>query len=250
MFTIVTVTYNAESSLKKTIESVLVQNFQNFEYLILDGLSTDKTVEIAKSYISKFDERKISYQIISQKDEGIYDAMNKGVLSASGDWIYFLNAGDALYSKDILSKIYDVIEKNQDISVVYGDYLSLKRGKEILLHSKEVDNLPQQMICSHQCVLFKIEVQKKFLYDLKYRICADYNCLFKIYNAGYKFIKINDIIVIYPMDGISNTQLAKTYEDVINVRIENGALEKWTVKMILKKKWLKIKSLIKYLLKC
>ena len=103
-FTVITVTYNAEDVLAKTIESVLKQKCRPYEYLVFDGKSTDKTLDIADRYKTLFQEKGIRFVIVSEKDTGIYNAMNKGINAATGDFISFLNAGD-WYQEDALLNI-------------------------------------------------------------------------------------------------------------------------------------------------
>ena len=105
---IITVAFNEEKNIKKTIESVLNQTSDSFEYIICDGKSADKTVEIAKEYKNTFAEKGISYIINSEKNKGIYDGMNKGIDLATGDYIFFLNAGDWFYSDDVIENVVEV----------------------------------------------------------------------------------------------------------------------------------------------
>ena len=112
LFCVVTICYNAENTIKKTIESVLNQNSINYEYIIEDGSSNDSTVEIAESYSEKFKEKGISYKIISKKDDGIYDAMNKAVSVSEGRYVIFMNSDDCFYSKNVLSNVEKSLKSN------------------------------------------------------------------------------------------------------------------------------------------
>lgn len=104
-FTVITICLNAEENINDTIRSVLGQTCTDFEYIIKDGLSKDKTVEIAQSYNSAFLERGISYRIISQADQGIYDAMNQAVQEAQGEWVLYMNAGDIMANASVLEQV-------------------------------------------------------------------------------------------------------------------------------------------------
>ena len=103
--TIITVSFNEEKNISRTIESVLDQTSCDFEYIICDGKSADKTVEIAESYRARFAEKGVAYFVNSKKDKGIYDGMNNGIELATGDYVYFLNAGDWFYSNDVIEQI-------------------------------------------------------------------------------------------------------------------------------------------------
>jgi glycosyltransferase involved in cell wall biosynthesis len=167
---IITVVLNRKELLEKTIESIISQSNNNFEIVIIDGGSTDGTIEIIKKYSDN-----ISYWI-SEPDKGIYDAMNKGLKSATGDFVWFLNAGDEIYSDDTLQKI---VSLNVLPDVFYGDveYIDENRkelGTRIL--KKPPDNfswrsLLKGMVVSHQSFIIKKE--KSEFYNPDYKYCAD-----------------------------------------------------------------------------
>lgn len=125
---IITVCYNSEKTISKTIESVLRQKDVQLEYLIIDGASKDNTIQIAESYRNFFEQKGFSYRIQSEPDKGIYDAMNKGVMSASGDVIGILNSDDRYASEDVLSTVADVFWKSQT-ETLYGNLLYIKDEK-------------------------------------------------------------------------------------------------------------------------
>ena len=120
LISIVTVSFNSEKTIRQTIESVLNQTYTNIEYNIVDGASTDKTVEIATQYKDDFEAKGIKYIITSEKDKGIYDAMNKGMDRATGSWIIFMNAGDTFCDNEVIKNIFGYNDLS-DYSVIYGD---------------------------------------------------------------------------------------------------------------------------------
>ena len=122
---IITVCYNSEKTISKTIESVLRQTNALFEYLIIDGASKDNTVQIAESYREQFVQKGIAYHIQSESDKGIYDAMNKGIRSATGDIIGILNSDDRYATEDVLSTVIDAFERTQT-ETIYGNLLYIK----------------------------------------------------------------------------------------------------------------------------
>ena len=128
---IITVSYNSEKTISKTIESVYKQNYQDFEYIIIDGQSNDKTLDIIKQYKTIFKEKMIW---VSEKDKGIYDAMNKGLKMASGEVVGLLNSDDFYTSRDILSTIYENFSKEKNIDAIYGDvhYIDTNKSKRII----------------------------------------------------------------------------------------------------------------------
>ena len=199
---IITVSYNCVDEIEMSIKSVLEQDYPNIEYIIIDGASTDGTVDVIKKY-----ENMISYWI-SEPDKGLYYAMNKGICISTGEWIYFLNAGDKLETNNTISRIF--ADKNYDnIHVLYGSVLS-KRNNGIIKIEPEHPFFDKghrflSMGLSHQGVFVRGWLCKKYLFDTKYRCCADFDMLFRIHAAGYTFFRINVIIAeIEGRGGFSN----------------------------------------------
>lgn len=196
LITIITVCYNAASTIEQTIISVLNQTYPNIEYIIIDGKSTDGTIEIIKKY-----DNKISYWI-SEPDRGIYDAMNKGVKSATGEWTNFMNSGDTFYSNTIINDIfynsvlpYDVIYGNTNY-VYYNGSIIKKAGR---VTSKNY------MPFTHQSSFVKTSLLKSLGFDYQYKICADRSLFYKIFSNKKKFQNINLTISNYEAEkGISS----------------------------------------------
>ena len=133
--TLTTVTFNGAKTISKTIESVLNQTFTDFEYLIIDGLSKDNTVKIAESYRQQFESKGIVYRIISEKDNGMYDALNKGIALAKGEIIGNINSDDWL-EPDALEYISKVFDEEQ-FDMFYGDLRIIKNNGSFIKHSKK-----------------------------------------------------------------------------------------------------------------
>jgi glycosyltransferase involved in cell wall biosynthesis len=197
-FSIIIPTYNSEKTLHKCLESVVNQSFKDFEILIIDGVSTDHTLEIAKS----FNDNRIKISL--EKDEGIYDAMNKGVRLAQGKWLYFLGSDDVLYDSDVLSDIVIFIEKNIQVDFVYGDVI-FKKNQNVYAGEFDRVKLCFQNIC-HQAIFYKKNLFKILgLYNLKYKIWADWDFNMRCFLHPDINIKyIDRIIAIFnDEDGIS-----------------------------------------------
>lgn len=124
-FTIITICLNMEKEIGKTIDSVLHQTCTDFEYIIKDGISKDRTVGIAESYAPAFAERGIPYRILVQPDKGIYDAMNQATCEAQGEWVLYMNAGDMFASSDVL-RMAEQSGKLETADIVYGDRIGIK----------------------------------------------------------------------------------------------------------------------------
>lgn len=197
--TIITVSFNNKSTIKETIESVFSQNYSNIEYIIIDGNSQDGTQEIIKQY------NKIVF--ISEQDNGIYDAMNKGIKLATGKYIQFLGADDRLIDSNVISTIVKELNENVDILstgiFMVDEKLRLKKyGGNLIARDKE--KYDGSMI-PHPGFFVKTTLMKKFLFDEKYKIAADYKFFLECYlNKDIKFKFIDIATVYFSLTGISS----------------------------------------------
>ncbi len=171
-FSIITVCFNAEEYIEDTIKSVLSQSYGDFEYIIKDGQSADRTMEIVHN-LTDNDNR---VMIIQGKDKGIYDAMNIAVLAACGEYIFFLNAGDLFAIKDVLRKVSEYIY-NHDADILYGNVIERdKTGSHLRIYTEKNCRLWYYSfgacLC-HQGMFCKKELFQKKIFDIRYRVCAD-----------------------------------------------------------------------------
>lgn len=204
---IVTVCYNSEKTIKETFESVLTQEYDNYEYIVIDGKSSDKTLEIINEYNVKFN-GKMKY--ISEKDNGIYDAMNKGIKMSTGEIIGLLNSDDYYINKYTLKKINENFTDNID-----GTYAN------IIMLEDRVLNIPERKLSSgegnyhfgwvpiHPTLYLKKYVYEDIgLYNQKYPISADYEFMIKLLRTKkYKLKYINDFLVCMRSGGASTDGL-------------------------------------------
>jgi glycosyltransferase involved in cell wall biosynthesis len=201
IISVITVVYNSEKLLERTILSVLNQSYTNIEYVIIDGASTDTTVDIIKKYSES-----LAFWI-SEPDKGIYDAMNKGINHIRGEWIIFMNSGDIFYSDQVVEHIFDQYYIPENKIIIYGDtildYGNYKKMKRASYPSK----LWKRMIFSHQSSLIRTDIMKQYYFDISYRIAADYNLFISLWNdfGDDIFYKIDITISCYDAkEGISN----------------------------------------------
>ncbi|MDR1878597.1 MAG: glycosyltransferase [Bacteroidales bacterium] len=174
---IITVTYNAERWIEQTIQSIISQSYSGIEYIIVDGASTDATLDIIKKY-----EPHIA-RCISEPDKGLYDAMNKGLHLATGNYVWFINAGDSIYDKDTVQKIVEKLSKEQLPDIVYGETEIINAHGDSLgmrrLHAPKQLNWQHfkwGMLVCHQSFIVKRSIAEN--YDLQYNYTADYDwCL-------------------------------------------------------------------------
>jgi glycosyltransferase involved in cell wall biosynthesis len=195
---IITVSYNSAQTIKDTIESVLNQSYSNIEYILIDGNSQDKTVDIIKLYKQKFKDKKIGYKWISEPDKGIYHAMNKGIKMSKGDIIGILNSDD-WYSKDAISEIVS-INKNNTRSVISGKKNKVNFQKEILDTVQNKKNVKKYiyktMPLNHPATFVHKTIYEHIgHFDTQYKLSADYDFIFRAYKAGAKFLFTDKVIV-------------------------------------------------------
>lgn len=197
LFSIVTINFNNKNGLEKTIQSVLLQNCKIFEFIVVDGNSTDGSVELLKKTI-------IIDKLIVEHDKGIYDAMNKGVKVATGKYLWFLNSGDCFYSESTLANCAKILDSNNSFDIYYGNVLveypgNYSRVKE----AKEIENLWNKLSFSHQGVFCKTDILKKFKFDLNLKIIADQAFFYKCKLAGFSFFYVNQMLGIIEPGGYS-----------------------------------------------
>lgn len=202
---IITICRNAELSIEKTIQSVISQTYADVEYIIVDGKSSDKTLEIVKKY------KKNISRIVSEPDKGLYDAMNKGVLLATGDIIYFLNSGDRLHGPDVIKKIVPLF-KNEDYDLVYGDVFLFEENKISPKYLKRQDNVDRLFLVNdnvcHQSIFAKKSLFIKYgLFELDFPICADFAWFLKLFLEKEVNKKhVNLVVADYLLGGISSNR--------------------------------------------
>jgi glycosyltransferase involved in cell wall biosynthesis len=206
---IITVCLNSAKTIERAIFSVITQTYKNVEYIIIDGGSTDGTLNIIKRYASNIS------KWISEPDKGIYDAMNKGIAMATGDLVAFLNSDD-WYNDDAIEYVANQAESSNaeifcyEVNVWEGDVLQKSRSNL----TKDIANLRIRMIFNHQGVFAKRKLFEEFgLFNTKYIIASDYDWLLRMYNKGVKMQISNYVVANFLRGGISTTRpLEVNYE--------------------------------------
>ena len=199
---VITVCYNAVQGIEKTIMSVLEQTYSDIEYIVIDGGSVDGTLDVIRKYKDK-----VSYYV-SEPDNGIYDAMNKGVRTATGEWITFLNAGDHYYSNTSVEDVFSH-EILPDTDVVYGFQVHSYDYGKFVRKRLPLTFFNSGMPFGHESSFVRSGVMKRIGFDTSYRIAADYNFFYKLYVSGNKFQPMDAIVTDFEsMEGVSSS--AKT----------------------------------------
>lgn len=212
---IITVVWNDAVGLERTILSVIDQTYNNIELIVIDGQSTDGTVAVIKKYDDKID------YWVSEKDKGIYDAMNKGIKASSGTWINFMNAGDTF----VHSKVIDKINWNnyKDVSLLYGNKIQDQK----IVYPFDIKYLKcGEIMGCHQAMFFnKLILKSKLYYDISFKIYADYELVNKIYIQKHRIQYVNYDIAIFEGGGISSTiSIQKRKDKYIVLYREYGTL--------------------------
>lgn len=216
-FSIVTVCYNAENEIGDTIKSVINQDYDQFEYIIIDGKSTDDTLNILKNNEDKID------CFLSEPDLGIYDAMNKGLKLAKGRFINFLNAGDRFVSNTILSEVAS-ISNFDNFKIISGDFILVddQFGSQRIIKTKRISfkNLKKDFYACHQSIYIEKDIASN--YDLSFQIKADYKWVLEALNKvkNGQVHKLNTPLVYYSKEGFSNSLFCKNLSELIRLQYE------------------------------
>ena len=195
-FTVVTVCLNTEAVIDSTIASVLNQTYTSYEYIIKDGLSKDGTLNIAESYLEKFEKKNVPFRIYSQKDNGIYQAMNQAILEARGRWIIFMNAGDRFANEHVLEQVEDSGFLDT-ADVIYGDMIFQERDLYQYRKAKDMQMMRFGLPFSHQSTFTKKSLFEEKPYSEKYRLNSDHQFYYERYMEGKKFCYIPEPLSIF-----------------------------------------------------
>ena len=246
LVSIITVVYNGEKYLEETIQSVINQTYDNVEYIIIDGGSTDGTVDIIKKY-----EDRIDYWV-SEKDKGISDAFNKGVKVANGDYINFQGDGDGFYSSDSLEKVFSGINPKEDIFVSAKIQRIDEGGKEIFVskQAKSFDkksllfrmSMPHQGLFTHRSYF-----EKYGLFDVENTFCMDYEHLLRSYHEFPKVVIKNVIAARWRADGLGNGRILEIFKEYDKIKRESRVVNSLILVFI--NYWTLLKYYVKKIIK-
>lgn len=198
LVSIITVCYNSAGTIERTIQSVVGQSYKNIEYIVIDGGSTDGTVEIIRRYASC-----ISHWV-SERDSGIYDAMNKGIRASQGELIGIINSDD-WYEPDAVARIVEASDRNAEVDIFDGILRVYKGDAPQYLKGNYFENLENDMPPHSTCFVRKRVYDSVGLFDQTYRSAADYDFLLKGKRRGVKFLCIPFVLSNFQLGGISST---------------------------------------------
>lgn len=230
-FSIITITYNAEAFLPRTVESVLSQHYRDIEHVIIDGASTDSTISVAQDYMQRSYAAQNGHEvrIVSEPDNGLYDAMNKGLRQASGDYICFLNAGDFFPNANVLDTIVSRSltgkSRQQLPAVIYGDTDIVDNDGNFLRHRRLAPprnltwrSFRKGMLVCHQAFYARLDIARTVPYDTRYRYSADVDWCIRVMKEaeriGAGLAYVDSVVVNYTQEG----QTTKHHRDSLKER--------------------------------
>ena len=214
LFTVITVTYNAEDTLLRTLKSVQEQTYSNIEHIIVDGNSTDGTVDLIKKHTKQ------NTRWISEKDKGIYDAMNKATAMAHGEYVCYLNAGDAFYEKETVEKLVSAAQQYKHPDILYGETVIVDNTGKIL-HNRRLKapeklswkSFKQGMLVCHQAFIIKRSIFEP--YDLTYRYSSDVDWCIRLMKESKSIVNTHQVLIKYLNEGVTtanrNTSLKERF---------------------------------------
>lgn len=212
---IITVAYNSASTIGRTLESLRQQTKKDFESIVIDGGSTDGTIEIVESFSD------VVTKSVSEKDNGIYDAMNKGIAMAKGKYLAFLNSDDAYFPETVAQII--AFAENQNTEIIYGNMQKERQlGNELLtrIEKPNLQKMPETMGVFHPASFIKKEVFDRFGgYDLRFKLAADYHWFLRAYLEKVHFEYLDEVLVKFSVGGASNFS-CETYREAIQIQEE------------------------------
>lgn len=240
-FSIITVTYNASSVIEPTLQSVAAQSYKNYEYLLIDGASIDDTVSKAVATGMEF------AHIVSEGDSGLYDAMNKGIALATGDYLCFLNAGDSLYAPDTLERMVTAIEDMPALPcVVYGETAEVDEQRRFMRMRRlqapgnlNWKSFKKGMVVCHQAFFVRRDLAP--LYDLKYRFSADVDWCIRVMKKSSLLVNTHTIIINYLQNGLSLQNHRASLIERFNIMCKHYGV----ISTLLHHLWFVVRAIIK-----
>ena len=232
---IITVCFNSEKTIERTIKSVLEQTYKKLEYIIVDGKSTDKTLEIVEKYRPLFKGR---MKVISEPDQGIYDAMNKGICNASGELIGIINSDD-YYETDTVENVVAAM-KDEDYQILYGMLRVIKENEDtrVIVMPKH-ENLENEMLAHPTCFVTKKVYSDFGMYDIKYRSCADHDFMLRMRkHSEVVFIPVYKLLANFT-EGTGMSAQESSILEALGMLAEHGIISKTRYRLILMKNRLK-----------
>jgi glycosyltransferase involved in cell wall biosynthesis len=201
--TVITIVLNAADVIERTLKSVIAQDYPYLEYLVVDGKSTDGTLELVQQY------RHGITTLVSEKDGGVYQAMNKGADMASGEFILYMNGGDVFVAPDAITRTFAACDWAR-CDVIYGDGVFTHEGRRLAGRAPDRVTLHDGNGFSHQSTFMRATLQKEYGFDVTERVAADYDLFLRLYKAGKVFRRVDVVVSEFFTGGLSTLPEAET----------------------------------------
>jgi glycosyltransferase involved in cell wall biosynthesis len=215
MISVIIVSLNTKDDFLETIKSIISQT-KKIEIIVVDGSSTDGTIEVINRYSNFFD------KIIIEKDEGIYFAMNKGIRSASKEWVYFLNSGDIFFNNKTIENITEILQQNKEVDVVVGNSLVKRKNYYVKSPRLNINNYRVNSCFSHQSTFTKRYLLNLYPFDTKFKYSSDFDFYLKLFKLKKKFIYIDQLISINKDGGISDRNKIEVFLEFKKIIIKQN----------------------------
>jgi len=211
--TVITVVYNNARDIERTIQSIVNQTYTNIEYIVIDGKSTDGTLQIIERY------KEHIAQLLSEKDKGIYDAMNKGLQLATGDYVIFMNSGDEFFESTTVEKVFDTAP---DADIYYGETEMVNDARESL--GRRRHKIPEKfswrsfkygMSVSHQAIYIRRSLTG--LYDSRYQLSADIDWILNAAKKAKKIVRVEGYVAKYLVGGMSKARHRQSLKERFDI---------------------------------
>lgn len=206
LISVITVVLNNVNFIEETILSVVDQTYPFVEYIVIDGSSTDGTIDVINKFKSRIT------KVVSEPDRGLYDAMNKGSRLCNGEWVIFMNSGDKFYNEKVLENIFSNGELAlESRSIIYSKAIARYHTEDVILKTRKLKYIWMGPPTSHQCQIISSSLVREKSFNLKFKINADYDFVYHCYMNNTKFVYLNNeyIAICSAVDGISKTSSAK-----------------------------------------
>lgn len=225
IITCITICKDCKNDFEMTMNSILRQDNESIEVVVIDGGSTDGTTNAISNYHKKFIKENIKFTSLSEPDNGIYDAMNKGIDLASGEWLIFMNAGDRFASDDVINSLYEDFT-NKNVDVLYGDfYIQYSKDEIVERLSNSLEMMNKALITCHQAIFTRAELMKKRKFCEKYKIIADYEWYLNLYLNKGRFLYVSQFVCVFDGNGISSTREYDVFCECLSIRKEHKVLQ-------------------------
>lgn len=241
---VITVCYNAAEVIAHTINSVLKQNCVDFEYIVVDGASSDSTYDLVQSYQPSFEQKNVRFIHVSERDGGIYQAMNKAIQLCNSSWVIFMNAGDYFGSDTVLTEVFSTAIP-ESTSVIYGKVVKFLGDYQEVDEPNSLDMIRKSMPFCHQAAFVLLDDIRAVGFDTQFRIAADYDMFLGLYLEGKKFIALDLVIAYFSLDGVSSKNMIRLYDDFLSVQHKRNLTNKHGVVARLKRQFFVIMLNIK-----